>query len=123
MGCGVVTMLAQTWAQARLTSGRAPVPMAAEPVWAALFAVLLGGERFGPRMMVGGVLVLAAMYLVEARPTSLMPARLQKGRHRDSNLSDSSAAASRMLDVDAATAAHSEHDDGSVVAEAARPDA
>jgi len=36
-----------------------------EPVFAALFAVLLGGELLTLRMVFGGLLVLAAMYLVE----------------------------------------------------------
>jgi drug/metabolite transporter (DMT)-like permease len=62
---GVLTMFAQTWAQARLAPERAAVVMTAEPVWAALFAVLLGGETLGHRMLLGGALVLAAMYLVE----------------------------------------------------------
>jgi drug/metabolite transporter (DMT)-like permease len=42
--------------------------MSMEPVWAALFAVLLGGESLTPRMLVGGALVLAAMLLVELVP-------------------------------------------------------
>jgi drug/metabolite transporter (DMT)-like permease len=87
---GAVTMLAQTWAQARLTAERAAVIMTTEPVWAALFAVVLGGESLGPRMLVGSVLVLAAMYLVEAGPTSLVPAKLPRGRGRTAFPGDSS---------------------------------
>ena len=42
--------------------------MTTEPVFAAVFAVLLGGESLGPRVLLGGALVLAAMYLVELAP-------------------------------------------------------
>ena len=41
---GAMTMVLQTWAQARIEPSRAAVVMAMEPVWAAGFAVALGGE-------------------------------------------------------------------------------
>jgi drug/metabolite transporter (DMT)-like permease len=41
--------------------------MAMEPVFAAFFAVWLGGESLTARMLVGGACVMAAMYLVELR--------------------------------------------------------
>jgi drug/metabolite transporter (DMT)-like permease len=44
--------------------------MAMEPVWAAGFAVALGGESITVRMVFGGLAVLAATYLVEL-PTTL----------------------------------------------------
>ena len=47
--------------------------MAMEPVFAAFFAVVLGGEDLTRRMLVGGALVVAAMYLVELRSTSRDP--------------------------------------------------
>ncbi len=65
---GAMAMLLQTWAQAHLTSTRAAIIMTMEPVWAAFFAVLLGGESLTARMLVGGSLVLTAMYLVELAP-------------------------------------------------------
>ncbi len=65
---GALALLAQTWAQAHLSSTRAAIIMTMEPVWAAFFAVLLGGESLTGRMLVGGALVLAAMYLVELSP-------------------------------------------------------
>jgi drug/metabolite transporter (DMT)-like permease len=36
-----------------------------EPVWAAAFAVALGGETITLRMIIGGLAILSAMYLVE----------------------------------------------------------
>jgi len=65
---GALALIVQTWAQAHLAATRAAIIMTMEPVWAGLFAVLLGGERLGPRVLVGGTLVLAAMYLVELGP-------------------------------------------------------
>ena len=47
--------------------------MALEPVFAAFFAVLFGGESLTRRMLVGGALVVAAMYLVELRSTPRDP--------------------------------------------------
>lgn len=65
---GALALVVQTWAQAHLPATRAAIIMTMEPVWAGLFAVLLGGERLGVRVVLGGGLVLAAMYLVELGP-------------------------------------------------------
>lgn len=65
---GAFALWAQTWAQAHLTAARAAIVMSLEPVFAALFAVLLGGESLTSRMLLGGSLVVAAMYLVELAP-------------------------------------------------------
>ena len=65
---GALTMLLQTWAQARVEAARAAVIMAMEPVWAAAFAVAFGGESVTGRMIIGGGAILAAMYLVELAP-------------------------------------------------------
>ena len=65
---GALTMLLQTWAQARVEASRAAVIMAMEPVWAAAFAVAFGGESVTWRMLLGGGAILAAMYLVELTP-------------------------------------------------------
>ncbi len=65
---GAMTMVLQTWAQARIEPSRAAVVMAMEPVWAAGFAVALGGEKITVRMIIGGLAILGAMYLVELAP-------------------------------------------------------
>ena len=65
---GALTMVLQTWAQARVEPARAAVVMAMEPVWAAAFAVAFGGERLTARMVTGGLAILTAMYLVELAP-------------------------------------------------------
>ncbi|HMM95108.1 DMT family transporter [Phycicoccus sp.] len=64
---GAAALWAQTWAQAHLTATRAAIVMAMEPVFAAFFAVLLGGESATARLLLGGGLVVASMYLVELR--------------------------------------------------------
>jgi drug/metabolite transporter (DMT)-like permease len=65
---GSLTLLGQTWAQARLPATRAAIIMTMEPVWAAFFAVLFGGDHLTARMLIGGAFVLAAMYAVELAP-------------------------------------------------------
>jgi drug/metabolite transporter (DMT)-like permease len=65
---GAAALLGQTWAQAHLAPTRTAIIMSMEPVFAALFAVLLGGESATMRMLVGGALVLTAMLIVELVP-------------------------------------------------------
>jgi drug/metabolite transporter (DMT)-like permease len=62
---GAVALWAQTWAQSHMPAARAAIVMTMEPVFAAFFAVLLGGESLTARMLLGGGLVLTAMYVVE----------------------------------------------------------
>jgi drug/metabolite transporter (DMT)-like permease len=61
----ILALWAQTWAQAYLPATRAAIVMTLEPVFAAFFAVTLGGESATVRMLLGGALVVAAMYAVE----------------------------------------------------------
>ncbi len=65
---GAFAMAAQTWAQAHLPPTRAAIIMSMEPVFAAFFAVLLGGESLTARMLLGGSMVLTAMLVVELSP-------------------------------------------------------
>jgi drug/metabolite transporter (DMT)-like permease len=65
---GALALVGQTWAQAHLAPTRAAIIMTMEPVFAALFAVLFGGESLTSRMLIGGSLVLGAMFLVELAP-------------------------------------------------------
>lgn len=68
LAAGAGAMLVQTWAQAHMPATRAAIVMTLEPVFAAGFAVAFGGESLTWRMLAGGALVLAAMYLVELAP-------------------------------------------------------
>ncbi|WP_240617110.1 DMT family transporter [Nocardioides speluncae] len=65
---GAAAMLSQTWAQSHLSPTRSAIIMSMEPVFAAFFAVLLGGESLTLRMLAGGGMVLTAMLVVELLP-------------------------------------------------------
>jgi drug/metabolite transporter (DMT)-like permease len=65
---GAGAMLMQTWAQSHLPAARAAIVMTTEPVFAAAFAVAFGTDVLTGRMLFGGGLILAAMYLVELMP-------------------------------------------------------
>ena len=65
---GAAALLAQTWAQSHLPPTRSAIIMSMEPVFAAFFAVLLGGEGVTGRMLFGGLMVLGAMLVVELVP-------------------------------------------------------
>jgi drug/metabolite transporter (DMT)-like permease len=65
---GALALAGQTWAQAHLPPTRTAIIMSMEPVFAAFFAVLLGGESLTVRMLVGGAMVLTAMLVVELVP-------------------------------------------------------
>ena len=54
----------QTWAQAHIASTKAAVLMTMETVFAAFFAVTLGGERLSLRTLFGGTLVVISMYAI-----------------------------------------------------------
>jgi drug/metabolite transporter (DMT)-like permease len=73
LAAGALALVLQTWAQGHLSATRAAVIMTMEPVFAAGFAVALGGENLTLRMLAGGALVLAAMYLVELTPSREPP--------------------------------------------------
>ena len=74
---GALGLLGQTWAQAHLSPTRTAIVMSMEPVFAALFAVLFGGEGATVRMLVGGLMVLAAMLVVEMRPSRALEGEVQ----------------------------------------------
>jgi drug/metabolite transporter (DMT)-like permease len=57
----------QTWAQTRLSATQAAVILTTEPVFAAVFAVAVGGETLGLPAVAGGLLVVAAMYLIQLK--------------------------------------------------------
>jgi len=71
-----LALLGQTWAQAHLSATRTAIVMSMEPVFAAFFAVLLGGESVTGRMLVGGALVLTAMLIVELAPRRKLEAEV-----------------------------------------------
>jgi drug/metabolite transporter (DMT)-like permease len=74
---GALALAGQTWAQAHLPPTRTAIIMSMEPVFAAFFAVLLGGESLTVRMLFGGAMVLAAMLVVELAPRRKVEGEVQ----------------------------------------------
>jgi drug/metabolite transporter (DMT)-like permease len=74
---GALALVGQTWAQAHLPPTRSAIIMSMEPVFAASFAVLLGGESPTVRMVCGGLMVLAAMLVVEVTPRRKIEGEVQ----------------------------------------------
>ncbi len=66
--CTALAYWLQAWAQRRLSATSTAVVLAGEPVFAGLAAVWLGGEVLGPRVLLGGALIVTAMVLVEVAP-------------------------------------------------------
>ncbi|GIW09335.1 MAG: hypothetical protein KatS3mg061_0392 [Dehalococcoidia bacterium] len=64
----VLVLVVQTWAQRHLSATQAAIILAAEPLFAALFAVLFSGETLGLRDLMGGGLVVSGMLLAVAQP-------------------------------------------------------
>jgi drug/metabolite transporter (DMT)-like permease len=60
-----LVFLIQNWAQIHTSSTHTALIFALEPVFAALFSLLLYGEQLGPRTLVGGALILAGMLVAE----------------------------------------------------------
>jgi drug/metabolite transporter (DMT)-like permease len=60
-----VAFTVQAWAQSHLSATRTAVIMTAETLWAGLTGVLIAHDSVTARLLVGGVLILAAMYVVE----------------------------------------------------------
>ncbi len=61
----VVTFIAQTWAQARMTAVHAAILFALEPVWTACFSWIVLGERMSGRETWGAALILAGIVVSE----------------------------------------------------------
>jgi drug/metabolite transporter (DMT)-like permease len=62
-----VAFFVQTWAQSLVSATRAAVVMTMEPVFAGLFAVVIGGNRLTLRTIVGAACVLAAMFVINLK--------------------------------------------------------
>jgi drug/metabolite transporter (DMT)-like permease len=59
-----VAFVIQTWSQAHMSTTKVAVILTMEVVFAALFAVLFGGESLSLQTAVGGLLVVTAMYVI-----------------------------------------------------------
>jgi drug/metabolite transporter (DMT)-like permease len=59
-----IAFIVQTWSQAHMSATKVAVILTMEVVFAALFAILFGGEKLTLQTAIGGVLVIVAMYLI-----------------------------------------------------------
>jgi drug/metabolite transporter (DMT)-like permease len=64
-----VAFLVQTWAQSLVSATRAAVVMTMEPVFAGLFAVVIGGNQLTLRTLGGAACILAAMLIINLKPS------------------------------------------------------
>lgn len=62
-----VAFLVQTWAQSLVSATRAAVVMTMEPVFAGLFAVVIGGNQLTLRTLGGAACILAAMFIINLK--------------------------------------------------------
>jgi drug/metabolite transporter (DMT)-like permease len=62
--CTAVAFIVQTWSQAHMSSTKVAVILTMEVVFAALFALLFGGESLTLQVAIGGAMVVLAMYLI-----------------------------------------------------------
>jgi drug/metabolite transporter (DMT)-like permease len=64
VACTAVAFVIQTWSQAHMSTTKVAVVLTMEVVFAALFAILLGGETLTLQKALGGVLVVTAMFVI-----------------------------------------------------------
>ena len=59
-----IAFIIQTWSQAHMSPTKVAVILTMEVVFAALFALIFGGERLTVQSSIGGVMVVTSMYLI-----------------------------------------------------------
>lgn len=59
-----IAFIIQTWSQAHMSPIKVAVILTMEVVFAALFAIIFGGETLNLQSSIGGVMVVSAMYLI-----------------------------------------------------------
>ena len=62
--CTAVAFVVQTWSQAHMTTTKVAVILTMAVVFAALFAIIFGGERLTLQATLGGLMVLTAMFMI-----------------------------------------------------------
>jgi len=62
-----LAFIVQTWAQSLVSPTRAAIVMTMEPVFAGLFAVVIGGEQLTFRTLLGGACIVAAMLIINLK--------------------------------------------------------
>ena len=68
-----LAFIVQTWAQTMVSPTRAAIVMTMEPVFAGLFAVVIGGNQLSWRTLVGGACIVAAMLIINLKSSHSQP--------------------------------------------------
>lgn len=64
-GAGALALLLQTWGQAQVSAVRAAIIFTLEPVWGAVFSVIIVADVITPPIAIGGGLIIFAMLISE----------------------------------------------------------
>ena len=64
-GAGALALLLQTWGQAQVSAVRAAIMFTLEPVWGAVFSVIIVADVITPPIAIGGGLIIFAMLISE----------------------------------------------------------
>ena len=64
VACTAVAFVIQTWSQAHMSTTKVAVILTMEVVFAALFAIVFGGETLTLQKALGGLLVVIAMFVI-----------------------------------------------------------
>lgn len=64
-GAGALALLLQTWGQAQVSAVRAAIIFTLEPVWGAIFSVIIVADVITPPIAIGGALIISAMLISE----------------------------------------------------------
>ena len=62
--CTAIAFVVQTWSQAHISATKVAVILTMEVVFAAIFAVIFGREQLSLQVLIGGILVIIAMYII-----------------------------------------------------------
>ena len=62
--CTAIAFIVQTWAQAHMSATKVAVILTMEVVFAAIFAVIFASETLTLKALIGGILVLTAIFMI-----------------------------------------------------------
>ena len=62
--CTAIAFVVQTWSQAHMSTSKVAVILTMEVVFAAIFAIIFGGEHLTLQATLGGLMVLTAMFII-----------------------------------------------------------
>lgn len=64
-GAGALALLLQTWGQAQVSAVRSAIIFTLEPVWGAVFSVIIVSDVITPPIAIGGGMIVSAMLISE----------------------------------------------------------